>query len=669
VEAGPKPVPRHEERFTSWKEIAAYLKRDVRTVQRWEATRGLPVHRLPGRGRSPIYALKSELDGWWARTPARQESPAVMPPPARRFRRWGWMAAVLPAVAAVAAWILLRRGEVPVPLPVVPLTSLPGVEYAPALSPDGKRLAFTWRPADSENHDIYVIDLPDGAPKRITDDPAAEVFAEWSPDGQRLAYVRIARGAGWYELRLADLRSGSDRLLLSSEVPGPVSAPPWLHVWTPDGEGLIFPGRRQPGGLLGMVLFRLKGGTDERLTPPVSGVVADATPALSPTGRQLVFQRRIPFGEGDLFVVDLNADFTAAGPPRQITYQKCCLEAPSWTRDGKEIVFVSWKDGARRLARVPASGGSIRFDPTVPAVGVAPRIAPDGRLVFHDSWTVGNIFRVDLRAPGAGAKRLIASSRQDGSPTYSPYGKWIVFSSDRGGSRQLWICDSEGREPRQLTHLDGIAAWYPAYSPDGRWVAFEGRRGNEPNIYLANPSSGAVDLLLQGNSAGQRPRWSRDGQRLYFASDRSGQYEIWRVEVGREGKAGAATQLTHRGGYSGYESADGRHFYYCDLTMRQVRRISTAGGPEEPVHSDIPFSRYPANLAAGVRGLYYLGQSSEKGTPLWFLPFESGLPRMLATLNQAPSLPGIAVSPDDRWLLLSVSELTSGDILSVPGFR
>ena len=87
------------------------------------------------------------------------------------------------------------------------------------------------------------------------------------------------------------------------------------------------------------------------------------------------------------------------------------------------------------------------------------------------------------------------------------------------------------------------------------------------------------------------------------------------------------------------------------------------------MRSDTPFSRYPANLAAGVRGLYYLGQSGEQGTRLWFLPFQGGRPSMLTVVHRAPSLFGIAVSPDDRWLLLSVFEQTSGDILSVPGFR
>jgi Tol biopolymer transport system component len=332
-------------------------------------------------------------------------------------------------------------------------------------------------------------------------------------------------------------------------------------------------------------------------------------------------------------------------------------------------VFVSWKSGTRRLARIGAGGGSIRFDPTVPAVGFAPRVAPDGRLIFHDTAWVGNIYRMDLKEPGAAAKRLIASSRRDGSPAYSPDGKWIVFSSDRGGSRQLWICDNEGRAPRQLTHLEEASAWYPIYSPDGRWIAFEGRRGNDSDIYLANPLTGAVTPLLQEKRAEQRPRWSRDGRRLYFTSDSTGRYEIWSVEVDGEGKAGTVTQVTYHGGYIAFESADGRQLYYAGWTSSEIRRMSTFGGPEEPAPGVDRINRYPANVAAGHQGLYYLGQFEQQGLPLYFLPFQPGLPRRLAMGHWIPSALGITVSPDDRWLLLSVSEQTNGDILSVPSFR
>ena len=69
-------------RLNSWKEIAAYLGREVRTVQRWGAERELPVHRLPGGDRPRVYALASELDAWLSASPVEERAPtsiAVLP--------------------------------------------------------------------------------------------------------------------------------------------------------------------------------------------------------------------------------------------------------------------------------------------------------------------------------------------------------------------------------------------------------------------------------------------------------------------------------------------------------------------------------------------------------------------------------------------------------------
>jgi hypothetical protein len=73
--------------LSCWKDIANYLRRDVRTVQRWERTRALPIHRLPGEGKNAIYALKPELDSWWAGKPAQAQMPGLIELPAAPRRR------------------------------------------------------------------------------------------------------------------------------------------------------------------------------------------------------------------------------------------------------------------------------------------------------------------------------------------------------------------------------------------------------------------------------------------------------------------------------------------------------------------------------------------------------------------------------------------------------
>ncbi|HXE75182.1 MAG TPA: VCBS repeat-containing protein [Candidatus Xenobia bacterium] len=102
----PVTVPAANDRLDSWKEIAAYLKREVRTVQLWEKREALPVHRHVHSGRPSVYAYKAELDAWWNnRRPKLEQQEEI----AAGRRRWWRAAASLGAVAAlVAFWFLVR---------------------------------------------------------------------------------------------------------------------------------------------------------------------------------------------------------------------------------------------------------------------------------------------------------------------------------------------------------------------------------------------------------------------------------------------------------------------------------------------------------------------------------------------------------------------------------
>src|SRR5215472_7713067 len=138
----PYAVPAAEGRLDSWKEIAAYLRKGLRTVQRWERTEGLPVRRL---GQGSVFAYKSELDAWWrthsrtlAAEPETAISPALDQPRARRAFPKQVIAIALAgaAVAALSVWSL--RPRAPETYRAVPLTADHGKESAAAFSPDGR---------------------------------------------------------------------------------------------------------------------------------------------------------------------------------------------------------------------------------------------------------------------------------------------------------------------------------------------------------------------------------------------------------------------------------------------------------------------------------------------------------------------------------------------------
>ncbi len=134
------------DRLDSWKEIAAYLRRSVRTVTRWEREEGLPVHRHLHSKSGSVYAYKAELDAWWANRGEHIDRPPLETESARtpRGRRIWLVVGALVAVLGLSAITWLageRRSSLPASR-LVPLTTYPGVEGPPSLSPDGNQVTF-----------------------------------------------------------------------------------------------------------------------------------------------------------------------------------------------------------------------------------------------------------------------------------------------------------------------------------------------------------------------------------------------------------------------------------------------------------------------------------------------------------------------------------------------
>ena len=160
--------PPVDERLDSWKEIALFLKRDVRTVQRWERREGLPVHRHLHHKRSAAYAYKTELNTW---RESRQPSLNTKDPEKTSIlRRWQVVLAAGLSLLLIGAFGLVEffaRGELSPPKSFMQLTTSAGLEDSPTWSPDGRSVAYASDAAG--NLDIYVRDIGAGHTIRITD--------------------------------------------------------------------------------------------------------------------------------------------------------------------------------------------------------------------------------------------------------------------------------------------------------------------------------------------------------------------------------------------------------------------------------------------------------------------------------------------------------------------
>ena len=240
----------------------------------------------------------------------------------------------------LAAYLGLRPSE-PAPsepFRVRPLTSYPGREHSPAVSPDGNRVAFCWAPEGDDSSDIYVLDLDATDPVQLTNTPEDEQGPAWSPDGSSIAFVRRV-SAGTSVLAIMPAVGGPARVI---EGVRPVSSVRFLSglTWERSGKALIVSHRDKPGDARRLVRVSLDNGQTETITSGSEGL-ADFHPSLSPDGRVLAFARG-GGGTGSLFTVKLSSDGMPVCEPQLAGIDRAGTEiCPAWTPDSAEIVFAS----------------------------------------------------------------------------------------------------------------------------------------------------------------------------------------------------------------------------------------------------------------------------------------------------------------------------------------
>jgi hypothetical protein len=265
------------DRLDSWKEIAAYFRRDVRTVRRWEQSLGLPVHRHRQTRGVGVYAYKREVDDWWKqRDSAAAEFRAPLAEPRRNFGPLGWV-----VVALLATLGLLQSGVFRAS-PAEPQAAsghtaavLPdghaGIEEYPSLSPDAQQMAFSWHGPDRSNFDIYIKALDRRLRDiiRLTNDPAADFNPTWSPDGRSIAFVRqMAESA--FDVVVIPAGGGPERSVATCQSEWDRRAGAYL-AWTPDGRGLMVLQRWAQEQGAGLLLLSPGNGAARRFVLPLDG--------------------------------------------------------------------------------------------------------------------------------------------------------------------------------------------------------------------------------------------------------------------------------------------------------------------------------------------------------------------------------------------------------------
>lgn len=580
-------------------------------------------------------------------------------------RRVAWALLAL-AVVAGAVFVVVRFGRrlaAPrtaatgsAPIRVRPLTTFPGNERDPAVSPDGSRVAYAWNGGSGDAMSLYVQLVDADAPLRLTRTAGAEDRAPaWSPDGQRLAFTRSTPSASGTAASKPDCAILTVSALGGAERPvAPCGDPDYRRLaWSPDGKWLALPVRDPKTSQVAIELLSPDTLERKRVTSPPAGILGDTSPAFSPDGKELAFSRNTTESVGDVYRVAL-----AGGEPVRLTFDDRDTMGLEWSGDGSSIVFSSSRAGIYSLWRVPARGG----EPTWVAGGGAkmkhPSTARTKNLVAYESWIYQvDLWRISADMTQGGSRLTSATDEWDYLPSVAPDGEHVAFVSTRSGTDEIWVVRSSGGDPLRLTDFKGARLELPRWSPDGRRIVFSVRRGARADVAVVDASGGVPQVVTSGEADAVAPAWSADGRAIYFGSRRKGPgpWRVWRLDL----ETKKLEPATPEGGYAAQESPDGKALYFTRADSAGIWKAAPGGAIAERVVASTPPEDW-ADWQPVRGGLYHRRRDAHGGASLVFTP-DRGPDVVLAPLAEQ-GWNGFSVSADGKWLVYPKVERHTCDI-------
>jgi serine/threonine-protein kinase len=558
----------------------------------------------------------------------------------------------LAAGAAIGALAAGRRGEDrPSFGAAFKVTYEPSMEVHPALSPDGRFLAYAGgNPLQTR---VYVRQVSGGRPALLTGDSAAvEVSPSWSPDGTRILF---ANRQGLFSVSAS---GGAPR----QEAPARAAGPIIWSQWSPDGQTVAY--------VVADSIFLKPSGAAPRFLATSTSVTGCRW---SPDGTRLVC------AAGNAYFTMVGALFgnlapswielvdVRSGARTVLTDSTSINHSPAWSSDGRWIYFVSDRAGPADIYRILADGG--RPAPQRLTVGLGVQslsLSADGRRLAYNVYrTVGNIWSVPFGPRPMSlrdATQITRGNQSVENVTVSADGKLVYYDSDLSGTSQLYRVPAGGGEQERLT-TDNYQDFAPAPSPDGRTLAFHSTRTGSRDVFLMSLDDGSLTQLTRTPDPEVLPRWSPDGRTLAWGLlGVTGGIRLARREPG-----GAFGRATERLGWglSPSFSPDGRWIAFGDApvgTRRLFVMPVDSGAPRSPVDSggapppDVTFPKFSSD----GREILFLG-SDRTGMPgIWAVPWPAGgKPELVLRFDdpvRQPYRPYWALGRGRLFVLLQESE-------------
>ena len=418
----------------------------------------------------------------------------------------------------------------------------------PIYAPDGKSVYFTrnitpgtqFIYAQDSNSDLFNIeeyDLESGETTTAVSGYGGSVRPNPSPDGKKIAYVRRERTKS--KLYVKDLASGIEQKVYDDldqdvqETWAVTGVYPNMD-WTPDSRSIIFWARGKirkvaaDGSSSSVIPFQISDTRGVADAPhPKIEVAPDTIIArmprfaqISPDGRRVVFESL-----GKLYT-----KAASGGSAKRLTNGGQGRELfPSWSRDGRNIVYVDWTDaGLGQIKTISASGGSGRTITNRPGHYSRPHFSPDGKTIVFEMGGGGYLTSTDYsvdsgvyKVPVSGGAPIRVVKGAAG-PQFGASNDRIFMMDQEDGNRVLFSTDLNGEAKRN--HATGELTNDYVVSPDGQYLAF--RQSYEAYVVpllpgtqavAVAPDSKSLPVTRVSKSGADYIHWSRNGQALHWS--------------------------------------------------------------------------------------------------------------------------------------------------------
>lgn len=464
-------------------------------------------------------------------------------------------------------------------------------EYWPAISPDGRFVAYGWKGISDDNWDIYAKLIGTETVLRLTDNTSTDLRARWSGDGNYIYFLRYENGGS--TIYKKPVIGGTEIRVIDS--------PPFSFGdfdISPDGKWIAFNTRKDRDTPLQIVLISLETGNTRSLTSPAQGFNGDIHPRFSPSGNEVAFIR-----EKNSSSMYLHTYSISEQKVEQASSNPVSINGFDWSQDGKSLIYSSDLAGVYKLYELNLDDNESILLKSGDYQMVMPRVAATGRIIYAKMRDNVNIWSFDRETQTA--RKWYATNDLNLNPIPSPDGTRVCFTKQKNSQFEIWVSYPDGTNAVPITNFSGQYLTSPCWSSDSEKIYFQGFIGGQTDIFSVEAKGGVVENLTNSKADEHTPFAISD--RIFYSSNVDKKWHIWKMDIDGDNRL----KVFDYEGNTPKLSTDASRIFYLKKSKLGIWKYDFETREEELIISEF-HPMYQGAFTVADHGIFYFNAKSKK---------------------------------------------------------